>query len=136
MKKQKVVNTVLMSTDAELLNNYTRDQLQEMYTTITEDDAEMTDCQLVNMLRFTVNSTCLHNGISHNLYAIHTCYTDTFRAVYTLNTIYGEMLKYPAGYVEKAYEELCPKGKATCEDDMILEMVDYLREHDATAIYD
>ena len=136
MKKQKAINVVLMNDDSMLVKKYTRYQLREMYVTLTGDKEEKTTEEMVCLLREFVNTTYTHNNIEHNLYAIHTGATDSFRAVFRLNELYGNCLIYPDGVIEKAYKELFPNGKCEDEEDMVLTMAEWLRYHDASAIYD
>lgn len=136
MKKQDIINEVLMHSNEELAERHTIESLRDMYVALTADREERGPMELILLMRFFVDTTYLHKGIIHNLYAVHTDETDTFRAITRLNEIYHENMMYPEGVVEKSYEQLIPNGAATREADKIDEMIMFLRGHDAPAVYD
>lgn len=136
MSKQEIINKVLMNSDESLMKMFDKEHIKEMYVTLTGDTEDRTVQQYVFLMRHFVTATHLHKGNIRQLYAVHTKETEVFRAVYTLNTVYGEEMLYPYGIIRTAYKQLIPNGTAKTDDDKILEMVDFLREHDAPAVYE
>lgn len=135
MTKQFIVNEILMNSDNKLVLKYSDSELRDMYVKMIGDTEERDIQQYIYRLRLFVNKTYTHNGITHNLYAVHTIETDTFRAVNTINRLYGPNTLLYNGVINVAYKQLIISGSAESKNDKIKEMEKFLREHDAPAIY-
>lgn len=136
MTKQDIINEVLIHTDDELCNRNTNARLRAMYIELTQDYEHRSLEVVLCRLRDFVNKTIPHKGIEHNLYAVHTLETDTFRIFHKCNELYDVQVKYPSSVVKAAYRQLIPDGIASMEEEKISEMIEFLHKHDAPAVYE